>query len=74
MTGPKEQAHAQVMEQWIAGRKPTYYVFWKTDSAYGSRGNGMSREAAEELAQRIRVYGPNAPVSDLPLPWVNLNG
>lgn len=30
-----------------------YFVFWQTANAYGSRGSGLSKEAAERLAERL---------------------
>jgi kynurenine formamidase len=36
-----------------------WYVFWETTSMYGARGRGLSKEAAEDLAERIRRDGPN---------------
>jgi len=36
-----------------------WYVFWETTSTYGARGRGLSKEAAEDLAERIRLDGPN---------------
>lgn len=38
-----------------------YYVFWRTSNAYGARGSGLTRAAAEDLAVEIRKAGrPNA--------------
>lgn len=31
----------------------TWYVFWETDSTYGMREDGLSREHAEDLARRL---------------------
>ena len=58
--GTSDSATAKVIEQQSAGEKPTYYVFWTTANAYGSRGLGMTREAAEDLAAKIRKDGPHA--------------
>jgi len=48
--------HAEARACEMFGR-PGYYVFWETANAYGSRGNDLTKEAAEALAQRIRESG-----------------
>lgn len=35
-----------------------WFVYWETPNFYGSRGAGLSREAADKLAEKIRKDGP----------------
>ena len=36
------------------GGTEQWFVYWETPTAFGSRGVGLSREAAEDLAERIK--------------------
>lgn len=73
MSGPEDKAHVEVVRHGWAQEddERSYYVFWRTENACGSRGVNLTRDHAEHVARSIRSYGPNAPISDYK-PWVVL--
>lgn len=50
----------EIRSHWNALGEEQFFVYWETSSAYGSRGVGLSREAAERLAARLILEGPGA--------------